>query len=96
MSSVACFIVPTMVIPISYQYLLLKVAVTVVLIGLCCVLNSCRAKYIAKTAQIVHNEKPVGWLEGLKELPYKECVAELMQLCGVGRKVSFNIIISLH
>ncbi|TVY48974.1 N-glycosylase/DNA lyase [Lachnellula occidentalis] len=61
-----------------------------------------RAKYIAKTARIVANEKPAGWLESLcnhsddpdEKLPnggregYRTAHEELLQLQGVGPKVA--------
>lgn len=63
-----------------------------------------RAKYIARTAQIVAHEKPEGWLQSLcnndvledvkEELPsggrpgYRTAHEELLQLQGVGPKVA--------
>ncbi|KAI1036726.1 hypothetical protein LB503_002858 [Fusarium chuoi] len=63
-----------------------------------------RAKYIAETARMVANEKPETWLESLRnpDLPgfnttpvpkekhasYKEALAQLLTLKGVGPKVA--------
>ena len=47
-----------------------------------------RAGYIHKTAKLLVNEKPKGWLESLRDLPYPEAHAALLELMGVGAKVA--------
>jgi N-glycosylase/DNA lyase len=47
-----------------------------------------RAKYIAQAAKMVVEQRPQGWLEGLREVPYKEAHEQLLQLPGVGPKVA--------
>ncbi|KAK6519530.1 8-oxoguanine glycosylase ogg1 [Arthrobotrys megalospora] len=48
-----------------------------------------RAKYIYKTACMVHNDRPKGFLNTLRDdKNYKEAHAELIQFTGVGPKVA--------
>ncbi|KAK6348463.1 8-oxoguanine glycosylase ogg1 [Orbilia javanica] len=48
-----------------------------------------RAKYIYKTACMVHNDRPKGFLNTLRDdKDYKEAHAELIQFTGVGPKVA--------
>ncbi|KAK6501808.1 8-oxoguanine glycosylase ogg1 [Arthrobotrys musiformis] len=48
-----------------------------------------RAKYIYKTACMVYHDRPVGFLETLRdERDYKEAHAELIKFTGVGPKVA--------
>ncbi|GIX77455.1 hypothetical protein CDAR_491721 [Caerostris darwini] len=47
-----------------------------------------RAKYINQTAKVLLNEKPLGWLENLRKVPYKEAHQALLSLPGVGAKVA--------
>ncbi|RVD85848.1 uncharacterized protein DFL_004153 [Arthrobotrys flagrans] len=48
-----------------------------------------RAKYIYKTACMVHNDRPKGFLKTLRdEKDYKEAHAELVRFTGVGPKVA--------
>jgi N-glycosylase/DNA lyase len=47
-----------------------------------------RAKYISNTAKIVVDERPKGWLDGLRKVEYKEAHAALLELSGVGPKVA--------
>lgn len=47
-----------------------------------------RAKYIANTAAIVANERPSGWLDSLRTVPYREAHDALLELPGVGPKVA--------
>lgn len=47
-----------------------------------------RAKYISQTAQIVVNERPAGWLDGLRKVEYREAHESLLALSGVGPKVA--------
>ena len=45
-----------------------------------------RAKYVAKSAQIIVSRK--GWLESIPELSYEKAKKELLCLPGVGEKVA--------
>ncbi|KAL7274705.1 8-oxoguanine glycosylase ogg1 [Rhizina undulata] len=47
-----------------------------------------RAKYIHQTALTIVNDRPAGWLQGLRKVPYKEAHEALLELSGVGPKVS--------
>jgi N-glycosylase/DNA lyase len=47
-----------------------------------------RAKYIAAAAKMVVEQHPPGWLEGLRDVPYKEAHEKLLLLPGVGPKVA--------
>ena len=47
-----------------------------------------RAGYIHKTAKLIANGRPKGWLESLQSLPYSDAHSSLLQLCGVGAKVA--------
>lgn len=47
-----------------------------------------RAKYIASAATIIANEKPEGWLNSLRDVPYREAHDALIELPGVGPKVA--------
>jgi len=47
-----------------------------------------RAGYIHKTAKLIINERPKGWLESLQSLPYPDAHSSLLELCGVGAKVA--------
>jgi len=47
-----------------------------------------RAGYIHKTARLLVNERPKGWLESLRDLPYSEAHSALVELTGVGAKVA--------
>jgi N-glycosylase/DNA lyase len=50
-----------------------------------------RAKYIANTAKMIKSEHPeLGekWLHSLRDVPYHEAKASLMELSGVGPKVA--------
>ena len=47
-----------------------------------------RAEYIHKTAKLLVNERPKGWLESLHDLPYLEAHTALLELAGVGAKVA--------
>ena len=47
-----------------------------------------RAGYIHKTAKLIANERPKGWLESLQSLPYSDAHSSLLELCGVGAKVA--------
>lgn len=45
-----------------------------------------RAKYVAKTAKFIVNNK--GWLESIQTLPYEDAKNQLLRLPGVGEKVA--------
>jgi N-glycosylase/DNA lyase len=47
-----------------------------------------RAKYIAGAARIIVEERPEGWLLGLRKVEYREAHAALLELPGVGPKVA--------
>ena len=47
-----------------------------------------RAGYIHKTAKLLVKERPKGWLECLRDLPYSEAHSALLELTGVGAKVA--------
>ena len=47
-----------------------------------------RAGYVHKTATLLVNERPKGWLESLRDLSYSEAHSALLELMGVGAKVS--------
>ena len=47
-----------------------------------------RAGYIHKTAKLLVNERPKGWLGSLRDLPYAEAHSALLELTGVGAKVA--------
>ncbi|KAA8893467.1 DNA glycosylase [Sphaerosporella brunnea] len=47
-----------------------------------------RAKYIAAAAKMVVEDRPEGWLMGLREVGYREAHEALLQLPGVGPKVA--------
>lgn len=47
-----------------------------------------RAKYIHQTARMIVNDYPVGWLEGLRDIKYKDAHEALLKLQGVGPKVA--------
>ena len=47
-----------------------------------------RAGYIHKTAKLLVNKRPKGWLESLRDLPYTEAHSALLELTGVGAKVA--------
>ncbi|KAF8242377.1 DNA glycosylase, partial [Wilcoxina mikolae CBS 423.85] len=47
-----------------------------------------RAKYIANAAKMIVEERPEGWLNSLRTVPYSEAHAALLELPGVGPKVA--------
>jgi len=47
-----------------------------------------RAKYIYNTALSIANDRPAGWLDGLRAVPYKEAHNSLLELQGIGPKVA--------
>lgn len=47
-----------------------------------------RARYIYQTARMIVNERPAGWLGGLRTVGYKEAHEALLGLQGVGPKVA--------
>ena len=47
-----------------------------------------RAKFLQKTAALLANERPLDWLNSLRESPMKSSREQLLQLHGVGRKVA--------
>lgn len=47
-----------------------------------------RAKYIAKAAKMIVEERPEGWLDSLRTASYSEAHAALLELPGVGPKVA--------
>ncbi|TGZ81775.1 N-glycosylase/DNA lyase [Ascodesmis nigricans] len=47
-----------------------------------------RAKYIAKAALLVANERVPGWLNSLRKVSYREAHDTLLELPGVGPKVA--------
>lgn len=47
-----------------------------------------RAKYISTTARIIAQERPAGWLDGLRKVDYRDAHEALLELSGVGPKVA--------
>lgn len=47
-----------------------------------------RAKFIQQTAQEISENKPKGWLDGLRKCSYEKVHSSLCELSGVGAKVA--------
>ncbi|RPA96148.1 DNA glycosylase [Choiromyces venosus 120613-1] len=47
-----------------------------------------RAKYISTTARMIAQDRPVGWLDGLRKVDYRDAHEALLELSGVGPKVA--------
>ena len=47
-----------------------------------------RAKYIAKAAKMIVDERPEGWLDSLRTTSYRDAHTALLEIPGVGPKVA--------